>query len=139
MCLRMKYNRTPLQWLLNLQNHNIDFWFDHLQLEFEAPIWWFRRVHQYSSITKYEGLTPTRNGFIDESIFRFTMGFSYNGMLLCFHSRISLEIQPNITNIEKYFVLRFSIMHPTPQDLYDHKIRAPNSVWKFPNDTAKHV
>ena len=67
------------------------------------------------------------------------MGFSYNGMVLGFHGCISLEIQPNITKIEKYFVLGFSIMYPTPQDLYEHKIWAPNSVWKSPNDTAKHV
>ena len=67
------------------------------------------------------------------------MGFSYNGMVLGFHSRISLEIQPNIIKIEKYFVVEFLIMYPAPQDLYDPKIWAPNSVWKSPNDVAKHV
>ena len=91
-------------------------------MDYEAHIWWFRRVHEYSSSTKYEGLTPARNRFIDDPIFWITMGFSYNGMVLGFHRCISLEIQPNITKIEKYFVLGFSIMYPTPQDLYDHKI-----------------
>ena len=138
-CLRMKYNRTPLQWLLNLQNHNIDFWFDHLQLEFEAHIWWFWRVHEYSSNTEYEGQTPNRNGFIWILLFSIIIGLSYNGDCLLSSSLFSLKIGSDIIKIEKYFVVEFLIMYPAPQDLYDLKIWAPNSVWKSPNDAAKHV
>ena len=48
-----------------------------LQVEFEAHIWWFRRAHEYCSFTKYEGLAPTRNIFIDDLLF-----WSNNGYLL---------------------------------------------------------
>ena len=38
------------------------FWFDYLQTELEAHIWCVSRSHQYYSHTKYELLTPSRNG-----------------------------------------------------------------------------
>ena len=75
----MNDNRLQaLQWVVIISVQNINFWCTHLQVEFEAHIWWFRRAHEYSSSTKYEGLTPNRKRFIDDPIFWLTMGFSYN-------------------------------------------------------------
>ena len=66
--------------MISIQNQHIDFWFTHLQMEYEDHIWWFRRVHEYCSYTKYEGLTPNRNRFIDDLVFWFRMGFSYTSL-----------------------------------------------------------
>ena len=63
--------------MISIQNQNIDFWFTHLQMEYEAHIWRFRRAHEYCSYTKYGGLTPNRNRFINDLVF-----WVYNGVLL---------------------------------------------------------
>ena len=113
---------------------NIDFWFTHLQMDYEAHIWWFWRVHEYSSSTEYEGLTPTRNRFIDDLIFCPTMVFSYNEMMLGFHRLISLEIRSDIIKMEKYSDLGFSMRCSRPQDPSDLQLSSPNSPCNYPND-----
>ena len=120
--------------MISIQNQNIDFWFTHLQMEYEAHIWRFRRAHEYCSYTKYEGLTPNRNRFIDDLLFCSTMGFSYNGMMLGFHPWIALEIRADITKMEKYLDLGFSVRRSRPQDPSDLQLSSPNSPCNYPND-----
>ena len=62
------------------------------------------------------------------------MGFSYNEMMLGFHPRISLEIRPDITKMEKYLDLGFSMGCSTPQDPSDVQLSSPNSPCNYPND-----
>ena len=121
-------------WYKESSAENIDFWFTHLQMDYEAHIWWFWRVHEYSSSTEYEGLTPTRNRFIDDLIFCPTMVFSYNEMMLGFHPWISLEIRPDITKMEKYLNLGFSMRCSRPHDPTDLQLSSPNSPCNYPND-----
>ena len=103
-------------------------------MEYEAHIWWFRRAHEYSSSTKYEGLTLNRKRFIDDPIFWPTMGFSYNRMASGFHPWISLEIRADITKMEKYLDLGFSVRRSPSQDPSDLKLSSPNSPCNYPND-----
>ena len=36
-----------------------DCWLEHLELEYEADIWWFCSTHEYYKTTKYELQSPT--------------------------------------------------------------------------------
>ena len=58
------------------------FWY-YLQTELEAHIWCVSRSHQYYSHTKYELLTPSRNGRTRISIFlvRETSKFKNSGLV----------------------------------------------------------
>ena len=87
-----------------------------------------------SSYTKYEGLTPNRNRFMEDPIFWPTMVFSCNEMMLGFHLMISLKIRADIIKMEKYFILGFSVRCSTPQDPSDLQLSSPNSPWKHTND-----
>ena len=62
------------------------------------------------------------------------MGFSYDEMMLGFHPRISLEIRPDITKMEKYLDLGFSMRCSTPQDPSDVRLSSPSSFCNYPND-----
>ena len=132
--LCMKYNRTLLQWVIRIQNQNIDFWFTHLQMDYEAHIWWFWRVHEYSSNTEYEGQTPNRNGFIWILLFSIIIGLSYKGDCLLSSSLFSLKIGSDIIKIEKYLDLGFSMRCSRPHDPADLQLSSPNSPCNYPND-----